>query len=152
MGSWKSSKSSKNIGFLRFSSFSKTPGKKPIGYENSQKLAYFEWNKPKLQNRVWSFKKVKFSKWRKFSNNISWVFEICFEPRGMLRKPFGPIWMYIEHFYENEKNRIFSNFRSFSKPYDRLGPEISSRDFRFFKNVKLPSLKSQNTSSFLNWL
>ena len=36
--------------------------------------------------------------------------------------------MYIEQFYENEKNRIFSNFTSFLKPHRRLGPEISSRD------------------------
>ena len=35
--------------------------------------------------------------------------------------------MYIEQFYENEKNRIFSNFASFLKPYVGLGPEISSQ-------------------------
>ena len=53
--------------------------------------------------------------------------EMFFGPQGTLRKRFGPIWMYIEQCYENEKNRIFSNFRLFSKPYDHLGPEISSR-------------------------
>eukprot|EP00493_Phyllostaurus_siculus_P024205 UN24542 len=35
----------------------------------------------------------------------------------MLRKRFGPIWVYIKRFYENEKNRIFSNFTSFLKPH-----------------------------------
>ena len=53
--------------------------------------------------------------------------ERCFESRMIFRKRFWRIWMYIERFYENEKNRILSNFTSFLKPHRRLGPEISSR-------------------------
>ena len=59
---------------------------------------------------------------------------MSFGPQGMLRKRFGPIWMYIERFYENEKNRIFSNFASFLKPYLGLRPEISSQDDNKIEN------------------
>ena len=101
--------------------------KKPIGFESLQKLAYFEWNTSKFKKRIWNLKKVKFSKWIKFSNNIYWVSEMSFGPRGVLRKRFGPIWMYSQRFYENEKNRFFSNFTWFLKPHRRLRLELSSR-------------------------
>ena len=41
---------------------------------------------------------------------------MCFEPRGMLTKRFGPIWMYIERFYENEKIEFFRILDHFWSP------------------------------------
>ena len=53
-------------------------------------------------------------------------------PRGCLRSDLGPSGC-ISSVFTKKKNRIFSNFRSFLKPYDRLGPEISSRE----KKIKI---------------
>ena len=108
-----------------------------FGLNTRRKKTYWIWKLAKIslfwakyaktQKSLPTFKKVKFSEWIKFSNNIFWVFERFFEPRGILRKRFGPIWMYIERFYELKKKRFLSNFIAFLKRHDRLRPEISSR-------------------------
>ena len=110
-----------------------------FGLSTHMKKAYWIWKLAKIdlfwvkyvktQKSTLKLQKSQIFKIDKLSNNISWVFEMSFGPHWMLRKQFGPIWMYSQRFYENEKNRFFSNFTWFLKPHRRLRPEISSRVF-----------------------
>ena len=55
------------------------------------------------------------------------VSEGCFESRRMPRKQFEVIRTRLDHFFKNEKNDIFWDFKVFLKPFRRLHPEPTSR-------------------------
>ena len=135
----KSTPLNKNPIYRNFISIPFDPPLARFCLKKHRKIVYWFWNSQKLavelKNGVWSFEKVKSSKWIKFSNTIFLVFEMFFGSHGMLRKQSEPIWMYIERFYKNKKIDFFSrNFHHFWSPtvicalrFPDRGKEFSSR-------------------------
>ena len=81
---------------------------------------------------MWCWKNFKEFK---FSNNIFWVSEMSFGPQG---KRFGPIWMYIEQFYENEKKSNFFEFCIIFEALSWFGPWDFLTEYRscgFLRNI-----------------